>query len=74
MTDMAANLGEVPVVQFAAGLDPLDDVDWISSVPGPHRVFDLEGTLHDMGGAGDEFLKMLDEGMAWTLAQAREVR
>jgi phosphatidylglycerol lysyltransferase len=67
MTDMARELGKLPVVQFAAGLDPLDDVDWIASVPGPHRVVVLEATLHDMGGAGDEFLQDLDEGMAWTL-------
>jgi phosphatidylglycerol lysyltransferase len=74
MADMARELGDMPVVQFAAGLDPLDDVDWIASVPGPHRVVVLEATLHDMGGAGDEFLKDLDEGMAWTLEVGQRSR
>ena len=71
LADLAPELGdEVRVVQFAAGLDPLDDVDWIASVPGPHRVIDLPGKLHDMGGAGEEFLQLLDEGIQWTLTAA----
>ncbi len=51
LADLAPGLHDLRVVQFAAGLDPLDDVDWIQSVAAPHRVIDLPRTLHDMGGA-----------------------
>lgn len=68
MSDLAPRLGNIPVVQFAAGLDPMDDVDWIANAPGPHLVLELPMSLHDMGNAGPEFLRKLDTGIAWTLS------
>lgn len=67
LADLAPGLAGLRVAQFAAGLDPMDDVDWIERVPSPHRVFELPLKLHDMGGAGPDFQDALDEAIAWTL-------
>ena len=60
----------MPVAQVVAGLDPLDDVDRLASLPGPHRSFPLPDALHDMGGAGRPFQPLLLEAVAWTLDPA----
>jgi hypothetical protein len=67
LSDLAPGLSGLRVVQFAGGLDPLDDVDWLQSLVAPHRLIELPRTLHDMGGAGADFQARLDEGMQWTL-------
>jgi len=71
MTDMAPGLAGLRIVQFAAGLDPLDDTTWLSSLDSiksaPYQLIELPGLLHDMGEAGDEFQAKLDEAMQWTL-------
>jgi pimeloyl-ACP methyl ester carboxylesterase len=67
MADLAPGLQGLRVAQFAAGLDPLDDVNWLAKVSAPHRIFVLPGKLHDMGGAGPEFQQTLDKAIAWTL-------
>ena len=67
LADMAPRLSGLRVVQFAAGLDPMDDVDWINQYPGPRRIITLPGALHDMGNAGPEFQNKLDEAISWTL-------
>lgn len=67
LADLARQLDGLRVVQFTAGLDLLDDVDWIENVRGPHRVIVMHGMLHDMGGAGPEFQSKLDEAIEWTL-------
>ena len=68
LADFADQLDPLRVAQFSAGLDPLDDTSWLSSLGTPHRVFNLERTLHDMGGAGEEFQAKLDEALQWTLS------
>ena len=67
LAEMAARLQRLPVAQFAAGLDLLDDVAWLDRYDGPKRVIHMRGMPHDMGGAGPEFQSKLDEGLAWTL-------
>jgi len=69
LADLAPNLAGVKVAQFAAGLDPMDDVDWIKKLgpQSPHKVFEIPGVLHDMGRAGDKFLATFDKAIQWTL-------
>ena len=67
LADLAPQLRGLPVAQFAAGLDPMDDTGWLKACTGPQCVFALPGLLHDMGGAGPEFQSKLDEAIAWTL-------
>jgi hypothetical protein len=67
LADLAPKLAGLVVVQFAAGFDPMDDVDWIQKVPSRHRIIKLPRKLHDMGNAGPEFQQKLDEAMKWTL-------
>ena len=67
LADMVMPLKGLRVVQFAAGLDPLDDVDWIQRLASPYHLIHLPGTLHDMGGAGPEFQSKMDEAIDWTL-------
>ncbi|MEK7952599.1 AcvB/VirJ family lysyl-phosphatidylglycerol hydrolase [Luteolibacter soli] len=71
LEDMAKKLSGVAVAQFAAGLDPMDDTDWIERISVPHRIFKLPGKPHDMGGAGPDFQAKLDEAIAWTLETRR---
>lgn len=69
LVEMAPKLGGLKVVQFAAGLDPLDDLDWQTGLGSiPVKTLHLPTSLHDMGGAGPEFLQKVDEGMTWTLS------
>ena len=73
LADFAPKLKGLRVVQFAAGLDPLDDTTWLDSLGDtPHQVVKLPTCLHDMGGAGDEFLQKLDEAMKWTLSDGKK--
>lgn len=67
LADFAPEIRGIRVAQFAAGLDPLDDVAWLKALKTPYRIFEMPGKLHDMGGAGDEFLATLDKAMLWTL-------
>jgi len=67
LADIASNIKDMRVVQFSAGLDPTDDVDWPKHLKVPYRLIELPGKLHDMGGADEEFLQKVDEAIAWTL-------
>jgi pimeloyl-ACP methyl ester carboxylesterase len=67
LADLAPRLSGVRVAQFAAGLDPMDDVTWLAKLSVPHQIFEMSGKLHDMGGAGPEFQETLDKAIAWTL-------
>lgn len=67
LTELSGQLRGIPVAQFAAGLDPLDDTEWMKVYTGPKRLFHLPGLFHDMGNAGPQFQSKLDEAIAWTL-------
>ena len=67
LADFIEELQPVAIAQFAAGLDPMDDRGWLETYAGPHKIFEVPGVLHDMGGAGDTFLAKVDEAMEWSL-------
>jgi len=73
LADMAPELVGLKIVQFTAGLDPLDDVSWLESLDGmatvQYQLVELPGLLHDMGEAGDEFQAKLDEAMVWSVGK-----
>jgi pimeloyl-ACP methyl ester carboxylesterase len=70
LADLGPKLRGLRVAQFAAGLDPMDDVDWLKTVTVPYRIIELHRTLHDMGGAGLEFQQKVEEAIQWTLQPA----
>lgn len=73
LAGLASELKGMRITQFAAGLDPLDDTSWQESLGDiPHQIVNLPTCLHDMGGAGEEFLKKLDEAMKWTLSDGKK--
>lgn len=67
LAEMGLQLKGLPVAQFVAGLDPLEDTSWIDGYAGPKRIILMKGMLHDMGRAGEEFQTELDQAIAWTL-------
>lgn len=67
LAEMATKLGGLHVSQFIAGIDPLDDEECMSGHTGPKLLLTLPGLMHDMGGAGPEFLKKVDEAIEWSL-------
>lgn len=66
LADLAPKLKKLRIAQFSAGLDPMDDVDWLQKAIVPWKIFEMPRTLHDMGGAGPEFQQKLLEAIAWT--------
>jgi hypothetical protein len=69
LADFIPDLKGLRVAQFAAGLDPLDSTTWFAHPDASeYQIFHLPHQLHDMGGAGSEFLKKLDEAMEWSQA------
>ena len=69
LTELAAGLRGVRIVQFAAGLDPLDDATWLKALDAgaPHKVVSIPGVPHDMGKCGTRFLAEFDMAIQWTL-------
>jgi len=67
LADHAPGLKGVCVVQFAAGLDPLDDAEWLKSLgpATPHKLVQIPDVPHDMGGAGPRFLAEFDMAIQW---------
>jgi hypothetical protein len=67
LADHAPKIRGLRVAQFVAGLDPMDDVDWLKKLTVPYREIELPRTLHDMGGAGPFFQEKVEEAIKWTL-------
>ena len=67
LAEMVPKLAGLHIVQFIAGLDPLDDEEWLISYQGPKLLVRLPRMMHDMGGAGPVFLVKLHEAMLWSL-------
>ncbi len=67
LKDHAQGLKGLRVVQFAAGLDPLDDAGWLESLgpETPHKLVKIPDVPHDMGGAGPRFLAEFDMAIQW---------
>ena len=75
LADLAPDLGGLCVAQFAAGLDPMDDITWLDKLGpnSPHIVVRIPKVLHDMGKAGDRFLSRFDQALQWTLEHSKEL-
>ena len=67
LADLSADLKGIRVVQFAAGLDVLDDTEWIRSLDPriPHKLVEIPDVPHDMGGACARFLAEFDMAIQW---------
>ena len=67
LTELAAALHGVRVVQFSAELDLLDECGWLDSLGSgtPHKLVRLPGVAHDMGGACERFLAEFDMAIQW---------
>ena len=57
------------IVQFAGGLDVLDDIRWIGKLQAatPHKLVKIPDATHDMNGAGERFLSEFDMAIQWML-------
>lgn len=67
LTDLVPALKGVAIVQFAAGLDPMDDVNWLDSLGKhtPHKLVTIPDVPHDMGCAGVRFLAEFERALQW---------
>ena len=67
LADFAPALRGVRIVQFSAGLDPLDDTTWLDALgPGtPHKLVTIPDVPHDMGRAGERFLAEFHMAVQW---------
>lgn len=69
LADLAPALRGIHVVQFSAGLDPLDDVGWLDALgpQTPHKLVRIPDVPHDMGGGGEQFLAEFDMAIQWMI-------
>jgi len=69
LADLSAGLAGIPIVQFAGGDDPLDDVNWLKSLTSatPWKLITIPDVPHDMDGAGNRFLSEFDQALQWTV-------
>ncbi len=69
LADHAPALHGLRVVQFAGGLDPLDESTWLKSLhkQTPHKLVEIPDVPHDMDSAGAVFLTQFDMAIQWTL-------
>jgi phosphatidylglycerol lysyltransferase len=67
LTDFAPNLTHLRIIQWHAQFDFLDSREWLSTLKAPHREYDMSNAIHFFGDASDDFLRRLNEGLAWIL-------
>lgn len=65
--DFAAQLKGLRLAQFHARYDLLDTPGWADGLGLDLKRFDLPRGFHDFEGAGPDFLRLLDEAVAWIL-------
>ena len=67
LADFASALKGICIVQFSAGLDPLDDIKWLDELgpQTPHKLVRIPGVPHDMGCAGERFLAEFHMAIQW---------
>lgn len=69
LSDYTTALKLFRIAQLHAGIDPLDNIAWLDSHLGVHKLIVQHKTLHDFGNAGDEFQQTtLREAVNWLLA------
>jgi len=69
LADFSPDLQGIHIAQFAAGLDPLDNVTWLAALGPrtPHKLIKIPAVPHDMGRAGERFLAEFDMAIQWML-------
>ena len=69
LAELAPALHGICIAQFAGELDPLDDTQWLTSLPRgtPRKLVPIPGAPHDMDRAGDRFLSEFDMAIQWML-------
>jgi hypothetical protein len=68
LQDFSKSLGNLRVLQWHAGLDPIDSTTWLRSLPAPHREMDFPGVWHDFNGPSDVFVQEMVRSLDWILA------
>ncbi|HEY8932262.1 MAG TPA: AcvB/VirJ family lysyl-phosphatidylglycerol hydrolase, partial [Rariglobus sp.] len=66
--DFAPQLHDLRLAQLHAGLDPLDSIKWYHGLKLDLRLWKYPRAFHDFDGASDDFLKLVDEALAWILS------
>ncbi len=56
------------MLQWHAGLDPLDSTTWLQALPAPHREMDFSGVWHDFNGPSDVFVQEMVRSLDWVLS------
>jgi len=69
LAELAPAIHGIRIAQFVGELDPLDDIQWLKSLPRgtPYKLVEIPGAPHDMDGAGDRFLSEFDMAIQWML-------
>lgn len=69
LAELATAIHGIRIAQFVGELDPLDDIQWLKSLPKgtPYKLVEIPGAPHDMDGAGDRFLSEFDMAIQWML-------
>ena len=69
LAELAPAIRGIRVAQFAGELDPLDDTQWLASLPNgtPQKLVEIPGASHDMDQACDRFLAEFDMAIQWML-------
>ena len=70
LEDFSRGLGNLRVLQWHAGLDPLDSTTWLQALSAPHREMDFAGVWHDFDGPSDVFVQEMVRSLDWILSPA----
>jgi len=68
LADFAPRLHDLRLAQLHAGLDPLDSIKWYHGLKLDLRLWKYPRAFHDFDGACDDFLKLMDEAVAWLVS------
>ena len=68
LADFAPQLHDLRLAQLHAGLDPLDSIKWYHGLKLDLRLWKYPRAFHDFDGAGDDFLKLMDEAITWLVS------
>lgn len=72
LADFSDTIGNVRVAQWHGTYDIFDSRVWLRTLKAPHREFDMADSIHDFGGASDEFLVRMIASIDWILGKEPE--